>query len=314
MRWKLAAMAEAASTEHLRSSGQSGIQHTDFLMLKCAINSWAGDHQWWVLVGLLLQGSPRAIAAKHHPKRAIQPHTFNQSLANLQRAWSVGEQCACRKGLSAACTWHCGRKGPQVPPTQPLQGTKKINLCYRGFNKWRFDIVHLKPPALMSSSSSWASRLWSWSSWWGWQPRPQLAILLLGTGAQMHYVLHQLLMEPKHSEGWPNSQKPAGFECPLHWQGSPCRAAPGHRATVSTGPSIPLWSNRLHYPFPRMGFLEGISVDAGSVWDELVAENPFCPEPKADLLKPCCWLGHTQSQASAVLHPWRSQQAVGSAI
>ena len=76
----------------------------------------------------------------------------------------------------------------------------------------------------------------------------------------------------------------------------------------------PVGSNRLRYPFPRMDFPEGISVDAGSVWDELIAENPFCPEPKANLPKARCWLGHPQSQAAAVLHPCRSQQAVGSAI
>lgn len=65
-----------------------------------------------------------------------------------------------------------------------------------------------------------------------------------------------------------------------------CRAAPGHGATVSTGPSVLLWSNHGHYPFPQMDFPEGIAADTGSVWDEIIAENPFCPEPKADHRNP----------------------------
>lgn len=78
---------------------------------------------------------------------------------------------------------------------------QKIRLPYGGFNKWRFDIAHDKASALMSSSSSQASHQWRQSRRWGCQPRPQLVILLLGTGAQTLCVLHQLFMDTKKLRG-----------------------------------------------------------------------------------------------------------------
>lgn len=168
------------------------------------------------------------------------------------------------------------RKGPAAAPTPPLQGTKKINLCYRGFNKWRFDIVHHKLSVLMSSSSSSASCQRSWRRRWERQPRPQAVIQLVGTATQTHCVLHQLLLEPKPSEDCPESQKPAASQCHPHWPGSPRRAAAGRG---QCRPQYHVLEQSLVLPL----HMDQLSRrDFCSVRDELTAENPFCFEPKAE--------------------------------
>jgi len=185
------------------------------------MSSWAADHDWWVLVGLLHPQGP--LPKEGNPTLRLQPE-LGKPTKGLKR----------RRGAQH-CLWKQEKAHEHLQPSH--RRGQKINPCYRGFNKRWFDIVHHKPSVLMSISSSRASRQWSRSCWWGWQPCPQMVILLLGTGAQTLCGLRQLLAEPKRSAGCPKSQKPGGFQCLPHRPCSPAGAAPVGSATVSTGPS-----------------------------------------------------------------------------
>ena len=114
-------------------------------------------------------------------------------------------------------------------------------------------------------------------------------------------VLHQLVMEPKHSEGCPKPHKPAGFQCLLHWLGSPCRAAPGHGVTVSTGPSIPLGAIACVTPSHgwtfRKGFLWTLALFGMNSWQKThfaLNQRQTCRKPAVgwDIPRarrqPCC--------------------------
>lgn len=186
------------------------------------------------------------------------------------------------------------RKGPAAAPTPPLQGTKKINLCYRGFNKWRFDIVHHKLSVLMSSSSSSASCQRSWRRRWERQPRPQAVIQLPGTATQTRCVLHQLLLEPKPSEDCPESQKPAASQRHPHWPGPPRRAAAGRG---QCRPQYHILEQSLVLPFTWTNFPGGISALFGMNSPQ---KTRFALNPR---LRPHCWPGHPGASAASTPQP-----------
>lgn len=221
--------------------------------------------------GIAAAGVPKG----HHGE--VSPKEDNPAPHLQPEPGQPTKSLKCRQGERSSVLHVRARKGPK-PPIQPLQGTKRKSVC---------DTEVLISGGLTSRTISADEQLFTMSVvsvelelLAGMQPQPHLVVLLLGTRVQMHDVLHQLLMEPEHSEHVPSPKSQ------LAWSAAPAGATPGHGVTVNTGPSVPHGATTCAAPSLGQTFQRGflwalalLGMDSGHKVHFALNQKQICQNP-----------------------------------